>query len=345
MKKNKKNKNLINRSLKKRMAKKQWRRNLSKRKKKLLKWENQTEIFKSNDPSSDKGYLTVRNGRDQEDVRAKRLCVSFWKKFKQFSDPHFVSQFPIDFNARFWEMDLAVNLIKKYNIESASEGPDICINANGKIWVEAIAVKAGSGKDRVPERTYNEAPIGSSDKKEKLDIPKCQPEHDGQTILRYTSAISEKFLNKFKTYLANGIIAAKEPYVIAINGGQLPNVRQDTEIPRIVRSLFPVGKEKLVVNTKSESSSIHFDFQPAVTKKSGAEIPTDIFLDGKHENISAVVFSYSDCCNRPAKGNDWIVIHNPLAKNPLELGFFPYKREYWVETVENCSILHWRTGT
>ncbi|MHC5825466.1 MAG: hypothetical protein ACYT04_58860, partial [Nostoc sp.] len=51
-----------------------------------------------------------------------------------------------------------------------------------------------------------------------------------------------------------------------------------------------------------------------------------------YDGISAVLYSCVDVLNRPQEfGDDFVLLHNPLAKNKLERGFIKLGREYWVE--------------
>lgn len=293
-----------------------------------------SELFNENFDNPSKTYCQVRDSKDISEVRARALSEKLWITFKPYADPNFLEQLTKDFDARFWEMDLAVNLLKNgflLDARSGSFGPDVCVKSSPKIWIEAIAVKSGIGPDKVPERAFGKN--------------ESQESYDQQTLLRYTSAIKTKFVDKLEPYFSSGLIADDEPYVVAINGSQLPGVRQDSEVPRIVRSVFPLGDEVLKFNKSDNTLHSSFEFSPNATKASGEEISTSIFLNKAYSKVSALIFSYADCCNRPKGENDWIVIHNPLAANPIEFGSLPCAEEYWVTSVDNEYTLHCRTST
>lgn len=283
-------------------------------------------LFRNDITTSSRAYINIRDGKDVHEVAARSLCENLWLKFQPYSDQHFLQEFAIDFDARFWEMDLTVALIEKgHRVICPKPGPDVCIESEQKVWVEAIAPKAGEGPDKVPSMKSGEVQTLPSD----------------QIILRYTSAIAEKF-ERYQSYVSSGIISNNEPYVIAINGCQIPKARLDDNLPRIVRSVFPIGDEYLTIDRQTGSvKGSGFIFRPSIKKISGSDIPTDLFLREEFAQISAIIFSCSDCCNRPTKGNDWVVVHNPLAINPICAGLFPCFNEYQVtENGEGEYILN-----
>jgi hypothetical protein len=190
-----------------------------------------------------------------------------------------------------------------------------------KIWIEAIAPGNGSGDDEVPEIITG--------------ITQQIPED--QIILRLTSAISEKH-KKYKKYLENGLIAPDEPYIIAINGCQIWSSKAEDDPPRIVRAVFPIGQQYVDFGQKAGSG---FEFRSKVYNAKGADIPTDIFLDPAFEGVSAILFSNSDCCNRSEhSGDEFILVHNLMAKNKLKEGLLQWGREYIAEIIDesNCRL-------
>lgn len=169
------------------------------------------ELFKEDITATDPAYENVRGGNHPMEVFARNLCNRLWETFEPLADPHFVNEFSIEFNARFWEMDLTCAFIEKgYEVCCPKPGPDICLNHKGtNVWVEAIAPGNGTGADYVPELT--------------LGIAQAVP--DEQLILRLTTALDAK-RKQYVKYIDDGIISKEEPYVIAINGCQLNSSRR-----------------------------------------------------------------------------------------------------------------------
>lgn len=61
-------------------------------------------------------------------------------------------------------------------------------------------------------------------------------------------------------------------------------------------------------------------------------MPTVFFEDETFSGISAIVYSAENILNSPRDsedmGEDLVIVHNPLAANPLPQGFFPFGSEY-----------------
>ncbi|GFK35397.1 hypothetical protein [Vibrio cholerae] len=282
-------------------------------------------IFRTDIKTEDPSYKNLRDGSDPAEIAGKELTETLWKQFEPFSDVNFTEELAIDFDARFWEMDLTVELLKQgLDVSCPKPGPDVCvINKDQRIWFEAICPKAGSGADEVPSPM-----VGGITK-----VP------EDQIKLRYTSAIQEKF-KKYERYCEKGTIEKDEPYIIAINSCQIPSARADFNPPRIVRTVFPIGGEVLTVNRSTGEATVGFEFSATVQKASGTEIDIQYFIDPKYSGISGILFSYSDCCNRPVSQNDWVFIHNPLARNPIANGLISCAMEYVAkESSENAYEL------
>jgi len=274
-------------------------------------------LFEDGIDAPDPSYNNIRDGDHPMEVYAKDLAISLWKLYEPYADDHFLDQIKRDFDARFWEMDLTCCLLGfGFEVHSDKHGPDIKItNLESPLWIEAIA--PNSGKEGLPD-SVAELTLGIAS-----SVP------DEQIILRFTSAINEKH-SKYLQYLADNIVKEGEPYVIAINGGQVRQSRQDFDPPRIVRAVFPIGNEYIQFDRKTmKPIGSGFHYKEAVTKANGTDIPIDIFLNPEFSGISAVIYSNSDCCNRPdAAGLDYVVVHNPMAKNPIKPGTFPIGTEY-----------------
>ncbi|MBW4451354.1 MAG: hypothetical protein KME55_01055 [Nostoc indistinguendum CM1-VF10] len=248
----------------------------------------------------------------------KAFIEEMWSEYKPYADRHFLLESRKNFKQRIWEMYLTCSLIAKgFSITSDDKGPDIRILKEGvAIWIEAVAPKAGKKNDAVTklqDRTTRRVP-------------------DDPIKLRYRSAIEEKYNKKYKKYLLDKIIQPNDCYIIAINGSAIPSARREIEIPKIIRSVLPFGNETLRINEEYKVVDRYYQYQDQVSKVSGSSVSTDIFLNNQYDGISAVLYSCVDVLNRPQEfGDDFVLLHNPLAKNKLERGFIKLGREYWVE--------------
>jgi hypothetical protein len=215
---------------------------------------------------------------------------------------------------------LAASLIEAgLHLEQSSgrDGPDICINvAQSRVWVEAVTASSGQGNDAV--------------QKAELGVVRDVP--DNQIKLRLLNAFVEKS-RKYKKYIEKNWVGAKEPYIIAINAAQVPSASLEREIPRIVRSLLPFGYQVLHLDTKTlELVDTSHEYQGAVIKASGTKIETTSFLNAEYSGVSAIIYSCADVFNHPVEiSKSLLLFHNPLALNPIPLGFLKNGYEYWVD--------------
>ena len=277
------------------------------------------ELFNANEASS-KIYRNVRDSDTPMMIRARKLCLDLWKIYEPFADNHFVIEIQRDFSARFWEMDLTCFLrgLGK-EIECPKPGPDIKVD--NSIWIEAISPTQGNtnNADSVPEIITGIATSVDSD----------------LIILRYTASIKEKH-RKYLSYIKNGIIKSDEPYIIALNSSQIPGANIELPMPRIVSALLSIGSQ--YVELDRESGNVvggGYHYKETVVKRNGANVPIDMFHNPEYSGISAVLYSCTDGCNRAEKnGSEYILVHNPLASNPISAGFLGVGKEA-VTTIQN----------
>ncbi|MCF3630648.1 hypothetical protein RJ527_13435 [Thalassospiraceae bacterium LMO-SO8] len=271
------------------------------------------------------------------------MYVQLWRRFQSMglADAHFVSDVVRGdegkFWERIWEMLLAQHLIRqRHTLCSTNQGPDFKLEYNGQtIWIEAISPRpTGLPEDwlKLPEP----------------GVPRVRSfPHEG-ILLRWTSAIKEK-RDKLEGrrvstsrsekvafgYRQNGHVGEMDSFVIAVNGSRLSLSRDDhgiSQLPFAVEAVFPIGPIEISVNVETmEWGEAKTSFRPTLVKKSGAEVSTRAFLDPEFRGVSAVVgcnVSY-DIDPLPI-----IVVHNPLAKNPVPKGIFGAAEEYYLEEAE-----------
>jgi len=299
------------------------------------------ELFIEGIVAKDPIYNIIRDEKnDSYIVEVRSFAQELWQTYSPYADTDFRQQIQVDFHARFWEMYLTCTFLKASlsvisRDKGRDRGPDILIeNQACRIWVEAIAPTSGADEnpDRVPDFRHGVA----------TRIP------DEQIVLRYRSAISEKFDYKYHNYLATGVVSSSDPYVIAINSCRIKAAIADSDPPRILKAVFPIGYQKVTINKQTkEIIDSGFEFRPTVERRSGAQISTDLFLNPAYENLGGILFSRASV-NHLIKGlgEDFIFIHNPLAKNPIPPGFFKFGREYTAqEGLENHIITYkdWST--
>ncbi len=257
--------------------------------------------------------------RDHPDRKFFRDYVEkIWKTYSKYIETakdrkFFLKESSIDFQARIWEMYLGYTLIKKGFIlgKQASSGPDIKLTTKKEdraIWIEATTSKKGVGKDAVPElRTDGTVQTVPEDK----------------IILRLTQSISEKF-EKYEQYISDNVVGPNDPYIIAINRSQTDFV--DGASPLMLNAVFGIGH--IVLNMKTGKKT--WSPKPEIQKSSGKSVPLGYFLDKKYEGISAIIYETHNVLTLSllSPGSNFIVVHNPLAKNPIPQEFFGDWRNY-----------------
>jgi len=273
---------------------------------------------------ADEVYESVRMEINSQCREARSFVQSLWTRAEAYLDSDFAAKITREFHPRFWELYLAsvlldsgLPLLPKRSARVVA-GPDLCISIGPerRIWVEAVTASPGKGPDAVQEAMSGVA----------RDVP------DDPIKLRLLNAFDEKY-RKHTAYLEKEVVGPSDPYVIAINAAMVPSARLEREVPRIVRSLLPFGHSMVHLDKESlKAVGSGHRYQGTVTKLSGTEIPTDAFLKSKFGAVSAVLYSWVDAFNHPDEiGADLLILHNPLALNPLDLGFLRRGHEFWVE--------------
>jgi hypothetical protein len=276
-------------------------------------------IFEAN--GTDEVYCAIKDEINPRCQEAKVFVKQLWETAHSYLDPDLPVKLPNQFHQHFWELYLAASLLEiglTLEHSSSPDGPDICIKSNdeSRIWVEAVTALAGKGVDAVQIAEFGVV----------RDVP------DDQIKLRLLNAFDSKN-KKYKKYKEKNWVDSKDPYIIAINAAQVPSVKLEREIPRIVRSLLPFGNS--VLHLDKETLNIvdtSYEYQGKVVKASGMGPETTSFLNPELSGISAVIYSYADVFNYPMEiSKSLLLFHNPLSVNPVPLGFLKTGHEYWVE--------------
>jgi hypothetical protein len=279
-------------------------------------------------------YCGWRDAQNPIAISFRAFAEDLWGQYEPFADANFLDEASRDFQTRYWEMYLTCTLLENaskfgYGVTCPKPGPDNLLSFSGrKVWIEAITASDGdpSKPDSVlacPENVAREVP-------------------DEKIILRYTTAIQEKF-KKYAGYVRSRIINPNEPYVIAINAGKLTHRWMDAEMPRFLKALFPIGHAQLILDARTTAVvDRRHKYRPEVSKVNGSPVSTRAFLDPQFVGISAVLHSYvTPYAAQASMGLDFIIAHNPLAANPIAKAALPCSREYWVSLeVNGLGKLH-----
>ncbi len=218
-----------------------------------------------------------------------------------------------------------------------SHGPDFLIEKDGrKIWIEVVTPEPKG----LPEDWTNGA-MGKA-----IETP------NKEILLRWTNAIDEKLkkligrqnakTGKIKPgYLQKSIVGPNDSYVIAVNGIDLrwhwvfPNLDGISQYPFAVEAVFGIGPIQIHIDRKTLKST-HRDRQirDSIQKGNNQNVPVGIFIDSgpfmqnEFKRVSAIWALDVDEMYAVGRERPMVVVHNPMAKFPIEEMLLPAFEEY-----------------
>lgn len=292
----------------------------------IAKNKKELSLLKKQFSSYDPMYVGMSTIPHFEDAR--KWIEDLWTLYESYADKHFLQEFKRQFTQRAWELYLGATLLNRgYLLEKHSDtGPDLKLSLekptdSNKLWIEAIAVEKGEKQDKVPDIEFGKA----------MDVP------EQQMLLRLTNALTKK--HKIYThYLAKNIIGKNDPFIIAVNRSDLEHV--DPGIPLILKCLFGIGHQVLSISTgkqqpKIKATESNWTKRTDIKKQTGNNVSMLFFDTLDYSGISAVIYIINNIINSPRTpkemGEDFVIVHNPFAKNPLSTNFFPFKEQWKVD--------------
>ena len=269
----------------------------------------------------------------RQELYAAKLAASC-KAFVDsgLADPKFIDELVSGSDSKFWscvsEALLAERLKDKTFPTRAKPGygPDLLVLCgNRKVWIESICPEPTG----LPDAWLNIQPntVG--------DFP-----HQA-ILLRWTAALkakAEKLLGssdgQFPGYLAKGVVGPDEPYVIAVNGcrlrhGPFSALLGISQFPFAAEAVFPIGPYQLQISRETlkvveRGHQVRFHIE----NRNKALVPTSMFLDPHFAAVSAVWATELDGSSVVGNQERSVVVHNPLAKNIVPVGFLNADDEY-----------------
>lgn len=162
----------------------------------------------------------------------------------------------------------------------------------------------------------------------KKDVQENPYKDEDDFLSRITLAIQIK-KDKINSDIQKGRVKEIEPVIVCVNLDQILNCDRDLFmitgiqgcVPAVLRTVYPIGEVNTTINlTNPSKSKIGQDYQSYIRRvkpnKEEIEIPTDIFLKNEYTQISAILFNYSKW------NNNFILVHNYYAKNPIKRKMF-----------------------
>jgi len=210
-------------------------------------------------------------------------------------------------------------------------GPDFRIDADGRrTWIEVVTPTPSN----IPAGW-----LGAADGVR--DFP-----HQ-EILLRWTAAIKAKaevLLGNADTagYLANGIVAPEDRYVIAVNGrllrgydGAFDALFGISQLPFAVEATLAIGPlqvrfDRETLEAREPEHQQRFEIQ----KPRGLPVPADTFLDAQFAPISAIWATDVNEFTLLDKHAAMVVVHNPIAIHSVPVGMLPAHDEYVCRTLD-----------
>ncbi len=264
------------------------------------------------------------------------------------ADSNFESNLCSGDDARYWQRlseALLVHELLEANLDlrPSRNGPDFLIQHEGRnIWIEVIC----------PEPTGVPADWLQSNSGTVTNFP-----HEA-ILLRWTAAIkekAEKLLGNpdkgYVGYIEKGVVAADEPYVIAINGRRLrgeyfASLTGISQFPCAVEAVFAVGPFAIQIDRRTlKTIRSEHQHRPVIRKPNGSEVPAYTFLDPAFRPISAIWAADIDETWVIGNCKPMAVVHNPNAANPIAPGLLPANWDYVaLENGDDGYVLEHRPG-
>jgi len=272
-------------------------------------------------------------------ARVKDFLDDLWARYSPFvtEQSKFIAGMKAQPFTRIWEMYLGCALGESGLVleSKGEEGPDLRLS-NPRAWVEAVVSTdgqkphtTGQPTSKVPEVLLDESMWGG-------------PPED-KIIWRCATSIDAK-RTKFNGYLANGIVKQDEACVIGLNVhktsfAQYDHQHTENHIPLIAKVLFGYGRcvalqlhDRKGLSPPISIDGLHYEFRPQVS----GSVPTDMFFREETSAISALIVSkegFWSWHHRIPKSLSvgFMVIHNPLARNPLPRKWLKSGHEIWIE--------------
>jgi type I restriction enzyme S subunit len=250
---------------------------------------------------------------------------NLWRLYQasNLADPHFTQELTSGddgcFWSRVWEMVLYRHILTLTKaISSTAAGPDFRAQIGGQpVYIEAITpAPTGLPADWLTPPRRGEVRVGS--------FP-----HEAM-LLRWTAALKEK-RNQLERHRKSGLIKDGIPTVIAVNSCRLSLLPEEigiTQLPFAVEAVFPVGPLAVPVNVNTgEFGESYQSVRFSIPSQRGSPVPTDSFMNLDYAGVSAVLGCAT--CHVSGSSLPMVVVHNPLARNPLPLGIRVHRTAGW----------------
>jgi hypothetical protein len=260
-------------------------------------------IFDAMPDNACPGYIALRRGENIWCQIGREHCEDLWQTFAPLADDNFMAEFAIHLHERWFEMYLAVALIRAgHEVQSSKPGPDILLTVDGRrIWIEATCASAGEAEkpDSVPQ-------LKCAELSEKIIVAEVPTD---EMTLRIRNSLHTKE-KKYRDYITKGIVRQEDVTAVAINVREIGRPWADID-DLMRRTLYGLGDLMLTINRETgETIDQTHKHRPQIQKKSSKKslVGVEPFTDGSLSHISAVIASWEDAVSRPARLGDGLTL-------------------------------------
>jgi hypothetical protein len=279
-------------------------------------------LFEVDDPGACTAYIAARRPPGPGAARSRANCESLWRDFEPYASAHFLAQFPYHFHQRWFEMYLAVALLRAgLDISCPEKGaPDVRVqHRDGRVlWLEATAPTGGdkSNKDRVEHPARPDAGAAAFYAPTK------------RVILRVSGALHTK-AGGLRTYRAKGVIRPEDQAVVAINVRDIP-FGLDTFESCALGAVYGVGSQFVTIDGDSgKAVDSGYQHRPELQRSSGNPVDAAPFLHPGFEHVTGALFSAANAANCPERlGVDFMLFPNLKGAPAYTARQLPVGREW-----------------
>ncbi len=251
-------------------------------------------------------YARLRDWTDPASEGRRAFFDALWAEYARFAPKRFLESLQIEFHQRWWEMYLTVTLVRlgfAVETNAADAGPDVTLEVDGPpVFVEAVAPKAGTASDRVPEPMHH----GVSDFPER------------ECLLRLTQALRAKE-GAFQTYMRKGIVPVDACRIIALSASDLNQFGSMLDATHPAPLSVLAGAGTLTIGGHAPPSWSRREF---LTRDSLSPVPAALFDDPEFSIVSGVLYSSVELWNAPLDARTPLSLFvNPMASVPVPTAF------------------------
>lgn len=275
-------------------------------------------LFSTLPQGASPSYQGLHEPRNDNAAQCRGYVESLWDRFRTYADDHFVQDFASHTHQRFWEMYVGVTLVEAgHAIYAPKPGPDFGLTLEGRrIWIEAVAATPGE-----PGRPDSVPPLDL-----RVGMARAEYVPQDKIVLRCTSAISAKFPTQYRRHFEKGIVGPEDCYVVVVNHAEAYHYAEVGEPPYILRAVLGLGSHFATIDRHTcELTGRGVQYRGSIPKATGAPVETHLFLSSESAPVSAIIGSVTSIgtpvhLREHRMGQDFRLVHNPLATNALPTG-------------------------